>query len=162
MDEADDVPWLDEEERRTWLALAALVVGLPQALDAQLQRDAGLSHFEYYVMAALSEAPGRTRRMSDLAAAANGSLSRLSHVVARLQRQGLVVRRPDPDNGRVILATLTEQGWEKVVASAPGHVSTVRRVVFDQLSKSQTRQLQTACSRINDGLGTSSIATWLG
>ena len=152
MEEADTTQWLDRDERQTWLALAAVMVNLPSALDAQLQRDAGVSHFEYFVLSVLSEAPERTRRMSELAAAANGSLSRLSHVVGRLQRQGWVLRRPDPDNGRITLATLTEEGWQKVVATAPGHVSTVRRLVFDQLTRTQARQLQTACTRIQDGL----------
>jgi len=159
MDEAadperiEDTPWLDEQEREAWLALAALMMFLPSALDAQLQRDAGLSHFEYLVLAGLSEAPERTRRMSELAAVANGSLSRLSHVVSRLQRQGWVTRRPDPADRRTTLASLTEQGWAKVVASAPRHVTTVRQVVFDQLTRTQARHLKDACTRVLGGLG---------
>ncbi len=136
-----------------WLALTVLLTALPNALDAQLQRDAGLSHFEYFVMAVLSESPDRTRRMSELAALSNGSLSRLSHVVSRLQRQGYVSRRPDPADGRTTLATLSEQGWEKVVVSAPGHVATVRQAVFDRLTKTQARYLKDACVRIESGLG---------
>src|SRR5689334_14211817 len=105
--------------------MASVLFGLPAALDAQLQRDAGLTHFEYTVMAALSEAEDRSLRMSYLAGLANGSLSRLSHVVKRLERSGWVQRAPDPDDGRYTVATLTEAGWDKVVASAPGHVEAV-------------------------------------
>jgi DNA-binding MarR family transcriptional regulator len=144
--------WLDDEERDTWLAFAGVLVLLGPALDAQLQRDAGLSHFEYQVLAMLSEAPQRTVRMGDLAALANGSLSRLSHVVTRLEKRGWVTRGPDPTNRRVTLATLTDDGWAKVVDTAPGHVEEVRRLVFDPLTKTQQRHLRDASRRIQRAL----------
>jgi len=133
--------WLTSEERASWLALAAMMIKLPCALDAQLQRDAGVSHFEYQVLAALSEAPERSLRMSDLAVLANGSLSRLSHVVNRLEKRGWVRRSPDPADGRFTLAILTDAGWDKVVETAPGHVEAVRSFVFDALSEEQAKQL---------------------
>lgn len=133
--------WLDEDEQRAWRTLAGLFTALPAALDAQLQRDRALTHFEYGVLAALSEAPDRTLRMGCLAGLANGSLSRLSHVAGRLERKGWLTRRPDPRDGRYTLATLTAAGWDTVAAAAPGHVDAVRRVVFDGLTKAQVRQL---------------------
>lgn len=133
--------WLDEDEQAAWRTLAGLFTVLPAALDAQLQRDSALTHFEYGVLSALSEAPDRTLRMGCLAGLANGSLSRLSHVAGRLERKGRLTRRPDPDDGRYTLATLTEAGWQVVVEAAPGHVGAVRRVVFDGLTKAQVRQL---------------------
>lgn len=140
--------WLTAEERASWLSLAAVLIKLPCALDAQLQRDAGLSHFEYQVMARLSEAPERSLRMSELAVLANGSLSRLSHVVNRLQGRGWVRRGPDPADGRFTLAVLTVEGWEKVVETAPGHVEAVRSFVFDALSEEQAKQLNEIGYRI--------------
>ena len=140
--------WLDTDERETWLAVVSMLMRLPTALDRQLQRDAGISHFEYQVLAGLSMSPGRTLRMSDLAAFANASLPRLSQVVARLERRGWVRRTPDPADGRYTLAGLTDEGWEKVVATAPGHVEEVRRLVFDPLTKAQQRQLGAAGRRI--------------
>lgn len=140
--------WLTDEERQTWLTLAGLIIRLPSALDAQLQRDAGISHFEYQVLAGLSERPDRTLRMSDLALLANGSLSRMSHVVNRLEKRGWVHRTPDPADGRYTLATLTDDGWEKVVATAPGHVEAVRSLVFDPLTRTQTRQLRDIGHRV--------------
>src|SRR3954470_15069340 len=110
---------------QTWLALSSVLVRLPDALDAQLQRDAGISHFEYQVMAMLSMEPGRTLRMSRLAVLASGSLTRLSRVVDRLDKRGWVCRRPDPTDGRSTLAVLTDAGWQKVVETAPGHVAEV-------------------------------------
>ncbi|MEU6379081.1 MarR family transcriptional regulator [Streptomyces sp. NPDC046909] len=137
----DETPrWLDEEERRAWLGLVGLMRRLEHALDSQL-REEGLTHFEYGVMAALSESPQRELRMSALAAFAEGSLPRLSQVVARLERKGYARRRPDPADGRYTLAALTDDGYEKIVSAAPGHVAEVRRLVFDPLTRAQVRQL---------------------
>ncbi|GII56155.1 MarR family transcriptional regulator [Planotetraspora thailandica] len=144
-----DAPrWLTEEEQEAWMALVSVLVRLPAALDRQLQRDAGISHFEYQVLAMLSTSPERTMRMSDLAETADGSLSRLSHVVSRLEKRGWIRRSPDPADGRYTLATLTEGGWDKVVASAPGHVEAVRDFVIDPLTKPQVRQLRDIGRRI--------------
>jgi len=143
-----DPRWLSPEERQTWLALVSLLIRVPAALDAQLQRDAGISHFEYQVLAGLSEAPCRTLRMSVLAMLAEGSLPRLSQAVNRLERRGWVRRTPDPADGRYTLAILTDEGWAKVTETAPGHVEEVRRLVFDPLTKAQTRQLRDIGRRV--------------
>jgi DNA-binding MarR family transcriptional regulator len=148
MKDSDGPKWLSDEERQAWLTLGSLVVQLGPVLDAQLRRDAGISHFEYNVLAVLSEARDRTRRMSELAALADGSLSRLSQVVARLEKKGWVRRSPDPTDGRYTLATLTDAGWQKVVETAPGHVAEVRRVVFDPLTRTQVQQLTNIGERI--------------
>ncbi|MGP4091946.1 MarR family winged helix-turn-helix transcriptional regulator [Streptomyces sp. KR55] len=134
--------WLTSDEQEAWLPLAAMVVKLPALFDAQLQRDAGITFFEYLVLAGLSEAPDRTRRMSDLAAQANASLSRLSHVVKRLEKRGWVHREPCPKDGRGTNAILTDAGWAKLVATAPGHVEAVRHLVIDALNSTQLRHLQ--------------------
>ena len=140
--------WLDDEERQTWLALVGVLIRLPAALDAQLQRDADISQFEYQALAVLSESPDRAMRMSGLAMLANGSLSRISHVVNRLEKRGWVTRAPDPVDGRYTLATLTEAGLAKVVDAAPGHVEAVRSLVFDALTKTQVRQLRDIGHRV--------------
>lgn len=130
--------WLDEREREAWLETAVLITRLPAALDAQLQRDSQISFFEYQVLSMLSMAPDRTRRMSDLAALTSSSLSRLSHVVSRLEGRGLVARaRCEGEAGRATNAALTEAGMAKVVEAAPGHVSQVRDLLIDRLSPDQ-------------------------
>lgn len=140
---ADGEPrWLTPDERAAWLALMSAMQRLQQALDRELRRDAGISHFDYQVLASLSEAPERSLRMSQLAYLADGSLSRLSQVVARLERRGWVLRRPDPHDGRITLATLTDDGWDFVVRIAPGHVGAVRQAVFDHLTTPQVAQLR--------------------
>jgi DNA-binding MarR family transcriptional regulator len=133
--------WLTDEERIAWVRLAAVLELLPGVLDTQLRRDADLSHFEYFVLAMLSEAPARTLRMTALATRTNATLPRLSHVVRRLEDRGLVRRFPCPEDGRATNAQLTEAGWDKIVAAAPGHVATVRQQVIDALDAEQVRQL---------------------
>ena len=148
MEPVEEPHWLDSDERQTWLALASSMIRLPAALDAQLQRDAGLNYFEYQVLAVLSEAPQHTMRLSEIAALVDGSLPRLSQVVSRLEKRGWVRRTPDPADGRYTLGILTDEGWDKVVATAPGHVATVRRHVLDPLTKAQQRQLREITQRI--------------
>jgi DNA-binding MarR family transcriptional regulator len=145
--------WLNTEESEAWLALARTLMRLPTALDAQLQRDEGISHFEYQVLAGLSMSPERNLRMSELALFADGSLSRLSHVVKRLEQREWVYRTPDPADGRYTRAILTDKGRQKVVEAAPGHVAEVRRLVFDPLTKAQQKQLRDIGRRINNAIG---------
>jgi len=144
--------WLDEEQQRTWRAWLAVSELVPRVLDAQLQRDAGLSHAAYVVLAMLSEAPGRSRRMSDLARRANQSQSRLSHTVARLEDRGWVRRERSADDGRGNVAVLTDAGWDVVRTVAPGHVDAVREAMFAPLSAEQTRVLGDAMQAILEQL----------
>jgi DNA-binding MarR family transcriptional regulator len=142
--------WLSPDERDAWMSLSWLMLKLPGAFDAQLQRDSGISYFEYLVLAGLSMSPGRRMRMSDLAQFVNGSLSRLSNVVKRLEERGWVLREPCVSNGRFIEAALTDAGWAVVVQAAPGHVETVRRHVFDALGPDQVAQLRDIGRQIAD------------
>lgn len=121
---------------------------IPAAMEAQLQRDAGLTHMGYLVLLTLSERDDRRLAMSKLAKLANASLSRLSHVVARLETHGWVRRERDPEDGRVQIAVLTDAGWDKLVASAPGHAEAVQQLVFDRLTPAQIRALVKACDSI--------------
>lgn len=152
MGSVEEPRWLTAEEQQTWLELLGVLTWLPDAVDAQLQRDAGISHFEYQVMAMLSMSPQRTRRMSEVATLANGSLTRLSRTVDRLEQRGWVARRPDPDDGRATLAVLTDAGWHKVAATAPGHVTEVRRLVLEPLTRTQVRQLHDIATRIRQAV----------
>ena len=136
-----DTPWLDRRQLRAWIRLIGILELLPGVLDAQLRRDAGVTEFEYYVLAMLSEAPGRTLRMTELARQTNATLPRLSHVIDRLQDRGLVERFPCPQDRRATNARLTDAGWAKVQEAAPGHVANVRQHVIDALSDEQIDQL---------------------
>lgn len=135
-----DTRWLDSDELRAWLRLAGVMLKLAPALDSQLQRDSDMTHFEYFVLALLSENPERRLRLNALAAEANASLSRLSHVVTRLEKRGWVRREPVPGS-RGSYAVLTDAGYDTVVEAAPSHVEAVRRLVFDGLDDDQVRAL---------------------
>jgi DNA-binding MarR family transcriptional regulator len=140
--------WLSDEQQAAWRPFVALLLRLPAALDARLQKDAGVTQFDYLVLSGLSEAPDRTLRMSELAAMASGSLSRLSHVVSRLEARGWVRREPCPGDGRFINAVLTDAGWEKVVATAPGHVAAVRELLVSTLTEKEFEQLGAISARV--------------
>lgn len=130
------------------MPFVGLLLKLPQALEAAMRRTTGLSHFEYMVLSVLSESADYSRPMSELAALANASQSRLSHVVAKLERRGWVQRMGCPSNGRTVNATLTEAGYAEVVATAPLHVDAVRSLVIDPLDTSQLDQLAAIAKRI--------------
>ena len=154
--------WLTPAQLEAWQALTLMLARLPTALEAQLQRDSQLSYIEYYALAALSERPDRTMRMSELAVLTNAELSRLSHLITRLQKRGYVRREPDPDDGRYTNAVLTDAGYDLVVAAAPGHVAAVRELVIDPLDDTAVAALQNSAERINariDDLAAASNAT---
>ena len=129
-----DERWLTADQLSAWKKLIAVVELLPGALESQLRREADLSHFEYFTMAMLSDAPDRTLRMTALASLTNSTLARLSHVVSRLELRGFVRRVACPEDRRATNAALTPDGWAKVFATAPGHVATVLQNVIDPLS----------------------------
>jgi DNA-binding MarR family transcriptional regulator len=134
--------WLSPAQQQAWLGLIAVVELLPGALDGQLQRDAGISHFEYMAMAMLSEARERTLRMTTLASRTNSTLPRLSHVITRLVAKGYVERVPCPEDKRATNAHLTDAGWDHIQTSAPGHVATVDELIIEPLSPAQIKQLR--------------------
>jgi DNA-binding MarR family transcriptional regulator len=153
--------WLTPAQLEAWQALTLMLARLPTALEAQLQRDSQLSFVEYYALAALSERPDRTMRLSELAVLTNAELSRLSHLITRLQKRGYVRREPDPDDGRYTNAVLTDAGYDLVVAAAPGHVASVRELVIDALDDTALAALLNSAERINariDDLATASAA----
>lgn len=136
-----ETKWLNTEESAAWVRLVALAELLPGALDAQLLRDAGLTHFEYGALMAIADAPERTMRMTELASRTNATLPRLSHVARRLEERGLIERFPCPDDRRATNATITEAGMQLIADAAPGHVATVRETVLDVLTPDQLEQL---------------------
>ena len=138
----EDARWLTAEEQRAWRAYLDATVLLFDALDRQLQRDANMPHGYYEILVRLSEAEGRTLRMSELAEATRSSRSRLSHAIARLEERGWVERIECPTDRRGQLAHLTDQGLAVLREAAPGHVAAVRDALIDGLSDEQVGQLR--------------------
>lgn len=140
--------WLDAYEQRAWRTFLGAARLMFDQLDRQLQRDAGMPHAYYEILARLSEAPERTLRMSELAEKLGSSRSRLSHAVARLEKVGWVQRVECPTDRRGLLAVLTDEGFAELAAAAPGHVETVRTLLLDPLTPEQVAQLQSLCEAI--------------
>lgn len=142
----------DDEELATWSALATLLEWLPAALDAQLQRDGGISHFEFGVLFALSRAEDETLRMTELAGYANSTLSRLSRAIGRLERRDWAHRATDPTDGRSTIVTLSPQGRDAMRSAQSGHVALVRRLVFESLTPGQAKRLGDSARRITSAI----------
>lgn len=140
--------WLSQDEQEVWRRTAAVLELLPAALDGQLTRDEDLTHFEYFVLASLSEAPKRTLRITALASLTNATLPRLSRVLTGLEKKALVERSVCSEDRRAKNVTLTGTGWSKLVGAAPGHVEYVRGMVFDQLTSEQVSQLADITSQL--------------
>jgi len=148
-----NVEWLSEQEAETWMNVWSFHVWLPTRLEAQLKRDAGISHYDYFALTQLWRAPEHVLRMSELAAECDMTLSHLSRVITRLEKQEFVRRLPDPDDGRSTLAELTDAGLALFEQAAPGHVSEVRRLIFDNLEPEERQQFGDAMSKIVAAMG---------
>ena len=144
----DHTQWLSAEEQRTWLAVWSVTEWLPTRLDEQLKRDSGVNLHDYFALAQISMAPDERLTMTDLAALSDMSPSRLSHVVARLERRGWVVRSPSEPDRRTNIASLTDDGRAFIQEAAPGHVTRTRELVFDPLTKEEVESLGTILNKI--------------
>ncbi|MGH2365205.1 MAG: MarR family winged helix-turn-helix transcriptional regulator [Chloroflexota bacterium] len=134
--------WLNPEEQRTWRAFLGASQLLLNQLERELQRDAGMPHAYYEILVNLSEAPGRTMRMSDLAERSLSSRSRLSHAADRIEQLGWIERLDCPEDKRGSYARLTDKGFAVLEKAAHGHVEAVRVHLFDQLDTQQVEQLR--------------------
>jgi len=152
MGDMSEPRWLSDDEQRVWRAFTAAVTMVRSHVESQLQRDAGMPQTYYEVLVALSEAPGRTLRMSELAQRCHSSRSRLSHAVARLEANGWVRRRSCGTDKRGAFASLTDPGLAALEAAAPGHVEAVREALFDALTPEQVHALGEIAGSIRDRL----------
>ncbi|MEV6274593.1 MarR family transcriptional regulator [Nocardia sp. NPDC051832] len=126
---------------------------LMTALNRQLQRDAELTIPEYRILVLLSEAPGRSLRMSELADGVLSSRSRLTHQVHRMEQQGMVVRHTCLEDGRGVRAELTDEGLRRLESAAPAHVEAVRRDFIDLLTPDQLDVIAEVFARVDQVIG---------
>ena len=149
--------WLTDAELASWFPLAGVMLKLNPALDSQLQRDSDMTHFDYLCLAMLSETDDWTMTMSALAARTNASLSRLSHVISKLEKRGWVRRCRSDVSRRVTLVTMTEEGYAVLVAAAPGHVETVKSLIYDGLDPEDVANLQKLMTHILERIESSDL-----
>lgn len=154
-------PWLDDDQQQAWRHLVALFMTLPAAIDSDLQRNADMSLYEYLVLGNLSETPDGTLQMSDLALRANSSLSRLSHLISRLEKRGWVIKRPCENDRRASTVVLTAAGKRKIRAAAPGHARLVRELVVQPLGTAQLEKLGEAAAAVVQAIDTATRARQL-
>jgi DNA-binding MarR family transcriptional regulator len=148
-----DTRWLNETEQRAWRAFIAAQRVVNSRIESQLQHDSGMPHTYYEILVRLNESPDGRLRMSELAMATNGSRSRLSHAVARLEANGWVRREGVADDKRGQVAIITEDGIAVLEGAAPGHVGAVREVVFDALTEQQVEALYDVCAALAEHAG---------
>lgn len=161
---AEEPRWLDDEEQRVWRSYVDASTLLEDHLDRQLQRDAGMPHIYYGLLVKLAESPDRRLRMTELAMMAKITRSRLSHAVARLERNGWVRREDCPSDKRGQFAVLSDEGAEVLRRTAPGHVSAVRQAVFERLTPEQQKSLGEIMQILAEGLqpnGAGADLPWL-
>lgn len=149
----NDIPWLNDDEQHMWRQWMRLNAELLATLNREMQADAGLSNPDYQVLVVLSESPEGRIRVSDLAAALQWERSRVSHHVARMEKRDLVCRRGCPDDGRGAYVRITETGQAAIERAAPGHVRTVRKLVFDALTADEVTQLGEIFHRLRSRAG---------
>ncbi|CAA9345718.1 MAG: hypothetical protein AVDCRST_MAG34-1228 [uncultured Nocardioidaceae bacterium] len=149
--------WLTEDELASWFPLAGVMLKLNPALDSQLQRDSDMTHFDYLCLAMLSEEESWTTTMSALAGRTNASLSRLSHVISKLEGRGWVCRSRSEVSRRVTLVRMTEQGYDVLVAAAPGHVETVRSLIYEGLGPDDVAHLRRLMTHVLERIEASGL-----
>lgn len=143
-----ETEWLSPVEQLTWRRLLRLIALLPGALHRELQADAGLSLPDFAVLTELTEEPAGRLRVSELARGLHWERSRLSHHVARMERRGLVRREECSEDGRGAWIVVAEEGRAAVESAAPGHVETVRRLVFEALSAAEVEAMSVALGKV--------------
>ena len=148
----DETPWLDDRQQQVWRAWLRVGSRLPAALNRQLQRDSDLSLQDFDVLVQLTDVDEGRVRVSALAAALGWERSRLSHHVTRMERRGLVAREECDDDGRGAFVVLTPAGRTAIERAAPGHVRTVRSLVFDALAPAEVDALGEALAKVLDRL----------
>jgi DNA-binding MarR family transcriptional regulator len=139
--------WLTAEEDRMWRAFLQMQRALALAVDHQLA-EAGLSAADFAVLVPLSETEDRALRVRDLAIGIGWDRSRIAHQLRRMEQRGLVSRFECPTDGRGTMVWLTDEGYAAIVAAAPGHVETVRRLLVDLLDAEDLARLTAIAERV--------------
>lgn len=136
-----EVPWLAADEERLWRGWMRLNTELSATLQRDMQGGAHLSMSDYDVLVHLTDSPEGRLRVSDLARLLQWGLSRVSHHVTRMERRGLVARTECAEDGRGAFVAVTAPGRAAIERAAPGHVASVRRLVFDALDTDDVASL---------------------
>ena len=144
----NSLPWLSDKQQRVWRHWLTVNALLPAVLHRELQAEAGLSLPDFDVLVQLTESPEGRVRVTDLARSLSWEKSRASHHLTRMERRGLVRREECRDDGRGAFVVLTSDGRTAIEQAAPGHVRTVRSLVFDGLTEEEVDVLESALDKV--------------
>lgn len=147
-DMSTDVPWLTDEQEQVWRRWLTVNALLPATLHRELQADAGLSLPDFDVLVQLTDTPLGRVRVNDLALALQWEKSRVSHHVTRMERRGLIRREECREDARGAFVVITTEGKAAIERAAPGHVRTVRQLIFDQLTEDELDCLATITRKV--------------
>src|SRR5436305_6366068 len=138
----DDHEFLDREEWESWGALMMLNRTVVQALDAELRRSHGFAVTEFDVLITLCNAPDQRLGMSALAERVLLSPAGTTHLVTRLERDGLVRREVDPTDRRKWFTVLTDAGDQALRDARQTHNAVLRRTILAAVTPAERRTLQ--------------------
>jgi DNA-binding MarR family transcriptional regulator len=148
---------LDALQRRTWIRFSGVAQGIPAEITSRMLASAGLTQFEYLVFNHLNLSEGHAMPMSRLAALLSSSISRLSHVISRLEADGQVMRSRSPEDGRVQIVSLTDRGMATFRAAAPDYFAAVTDLFFDRLDRDDLEALDRVMSKLLAGVDVGGI-----
>lgn len=140
--------WLDEHDTEIWLTMWAMISWIPARLDESLKENENINLSDYLALVEIAQSEQQKISMSNLATATQMSPSRLSHVVARLEKRGLVSRAPDPHDRRTNIASLTQEGIDFTVQATPGYLQKLRELIFDAITPEEADQLNAIVKKI--------------
>ncbi|MFG2283842.1 MarR family winged helix-turn-helix transcriptional regulator [Streptomyces asoensis] len=148
------IRWLTDEQQRVWRSFVHATTLLEDHMCRQLQRTVNMPHSYYLLLVNLAESPHQRLQMSELAMHAKITRPRLSHAVARLEKDGLVRREEARSGKRGTFTVLTEEGLEALGRAAPGYATVVQHALFDRLTPQQQESLGAIMQIVTEGLQT--------
>jgi len=153
METTTETPWLTPAQQLIWRSFLGGTTVLTDRLDRDLRAAHGLSMPEYEILVRLSEAPDRSIRMAELASAVSHSRSRVTHTIARLEREGIVKRGQCSEDGRGVSAVLTDHGFSVLEAAAHTHVRGVHAYLVENATDEEFDVLGRIMQRVATQLG---------
>ncbi|MEW2289301.1 MarR family transcriptional regulator [Streptomyces sp. NPDC047841] len=146
----DPSPSLDPVQLGAYFDLVEVTSLLKHAVEQQLRESGDISYVQFQLLARLGDSPTGSHRMTDLADGVVYSRSGLTYQVGLLEKEGLVVRAPSPDDERSITVTLTDAGRELLAKVLPGHVEVVGGLLFEPLSRDDVKALAALLAPVRD------------
>lgn len=159
---ASDMPGLDIAEQRSWQNFLDSALRLYATLNRSLLDAHHLTLNDVRLLDFLDKSASGSSRMGDLADGLMSLPSRVTRQIRRLELQGLVRRGASPDDGRGVLATITDEGRTAVREAMATYGEGVRLHFLGRLSRPQISAMGENCRRISVALKAAEAPAKLG